>query len=61
MLEVIKISTYDTDQFYSNCHLSKGWGIIERLSEDVDLALDHSFFGMDGTNKKQRDNLCRMA
>lgn len=47
--------------FKGGTSLSKGWGIIERLSEDIDLALDHSFFGMDRTNKKQRDNLCRKA
>ena len=40
--------------FKGGTSLSKGWGIIERLSEDIDLALDHSFFGMDRTNKKQR-------
>lgn len=41
--------------------LSKGWNIIERLSEDIDLALSHIFFKIDRTNKKQRDNLCRKA
>jgi predicted nucleotidyltransferase component of viral defense system len=28
--------------------LSKTWGIIERFSEDIDLAIDRKFFGFDG-------------
>ena len=47
--------------FKGGTSLSKGWHIIERLSEDIDVALDHSFFGMERTNKYQRDNLCRKA
>ena len=47
--------------FKGGTSLSKGWSIIERLSEDIDVALDHSFFGMERTNKFQRDNLCRKA
>ena len=58
---LFQTSCKDALSFKGGTSLSKGWGIIERLSEDIDLALDHSFFGMDRTNKKQRDNLCRMA
>lgn len=47
--------------FKGGTSLSKGWGLIERFSEDIDLALDHSFFGIERTNKKQRDNLCRKS
>lgn len=47
--------------FKGGTSLSKAWNIIERLSEDIDVALDHSFFGIERTNKKQRDNLCRKA
>lgn len=47
--------------FKGGTSLSKAWGVIESLSEDIDLALDHSFFGMEQTNKYQRDNLCRKA
>lgn len=31
--------------FKGGTSLSKGWHLIERLSEDVDLAIDHTFFG----------------
>lgn len=43
--------------FKGGTSLSKGWHLIDRLSEDVDLALDHTFFGINGTNKSQRDKL----
>ena len=58
---LFQTSCKDALSFKGGTSLSKGWGIIERLSEDIDLALDHSFFGMGRTNKKQRDNLCRKA
>jgi len=44
--------------FKGGTSLSKGWGIIDRFSEDVDLALDRAFLGFDGElSKKQRSNL----
>lgn len=44
--------------FKGGTSLSKGWKIIERFSEDVDLALDRAFLGFDGElSKKQRGNL----
>lgn len=30
--------------FKGGTSLSKGWGLIERFSEDIDLAISHSFF-----------------
>lgn len=47
--------------FKGGTSLSKGWHLIERLSEDVDLALDRSFFDINGTNKSQRDKLRKKA
>ncbi len=43
--------------FKGGTSLSKGFGLIERFSEDVDLAISHSFFGIEKTNKNQRDKL----
>lgn len=47
--------------FQTDCHealifkggtsLSKGFNIIERFSEDIDLAIGHSFFGIEKTSK----------
>ena len=58
---LFQTSCKDALSFKGGTSLSKGWNIIERLSEDIDLALSHTFFGMERTNKKQRDNLCRKA
>ncbi len=34
--------------FKGGTSLSKGYGLIERFSEDIDLAVDRAFFDMDG-------------
>ena len=47
--------------FKGGTSLSKGWHLIDRLSEDVDLALDHSFFGINGTSSNQREKLRKTA
>ena len=44
--------------FKGGTSLSKSWGVIERFSEDIDLAVDRSFFGFEGDlGKKQRTKL----
>lgn len=57
--------------FQTDCHealifkggtsLSKGFNIIERFSEDIDLAIGHSFFGIEKTTKSQREKLRKTA
>lgn len=48
--------------FKGGTSLSKGWGLIERFSEDVDLAIDRGYFGFDGTpERKEIDKLRRAA
>ena len=57
--------------FQTDCHeflifkggtsLSKGFNIIERFSEDIDIAISHSFFGIEKTTKSQRDKLRKTA
>ena len=41
--------------FKGGTSLSKAWNLIERFSEDIDLAIDRSFLGFDGelTRKKE--------
>ena len=34
--------------FKGGTSLSKGWNLIERLSEDIDMALDRNFLGFSG-------------
>lgn len=38
--------------FKGGTSLSKGWNLIERFSEDIDLAIDRNFFGFDGDISK---------
>lgn len=46
--------------FKGGTSLSKAWKLIDRFSEDVDLAIDRSFFGFNGElSKNQRTNLRR--
>jgi hypothetical protein len=44
--------------FKGGTSLSKAWKLIERFSEDIDLAMDRTFFGFEGKlGKNQRDKL----
>ena len=48
--------------FKGGTSLSKSWNLIERFSEDIDIAIDRKFFGFDGElSKKQINNLRRMS
>ncbi len=40
--------------FKGGTSLSKGWNLIERFSEDIDLAIDRKFFGFDGDISKTK-------
>ncbi|WP_409809512.1 nucleotidyl transferase AbiEii/AbiGii toxin family protein [Algoriphagus sp.] len=42
--------------------MSKGWDLIERFSEDIDLAIDRKFFGFEGDiSKTQIRNLRKQS
>lgn len=47
--------------FKGGTSLSKGFNIIERFSEDIDLTIGHSFFGIEKTSKSQREKLRKTA
>lgn len=48
--------------FKGGTSLSKGWSLIERFSEDIDLAIDRKFFGFDGDiSKSQIKNLRKQS
>lgn len=48
--------------FKGGTSLSKGWNLIERFSEDIDIAIDRSFFAFDGElTKKQRTKLRKLS
>lgn len=40
--------------FKGGTSLSKGWGLIERFSEDIDLAIERSFLGFDENLSKNK-------
>ena len=46
--------------FKGGTSLSKGWGLIERFSEDCDLAIDRKFLGFgEELSRKDRTRLRR--
>ncbi|MCK5781576.1 MAG: nucleotidyl transferase AbiEii/AbiGii toxin family protein [Flavobacteriales bacterium] len=48
--------------FKGGTSLSKAWGLIDRFSEDVDLAVDRSFYGFEGElSKNKRTKLRKKA
>ena len=48
--------------FKGGTSLSKAWGLIERFSEDIDLAIDRKFLGFEGNlSKNQRTALRKSA
>ncbi len=48
--------------FKGGTSLSKGWNLIDRFSEDVDLAIDRKFFGFNGDiSKTQIKNLRKLS
>jgi hypothetical protein len=52
----------DNIVFKGGTSLSKGWDLIERFSEDIDLAIDRKFFGFDeDISKTQIKNLRKQS
>lgn len=47
--------------FKGGTSLSKAWNIIQRFSEDIDLAIDRSFFGFEGELSKTKVKHLRKA
>ena len=58
---LFKAECRDSLTFKGGTSLSKGFNIIERFSEDIDLAISHSFFGIEKTSKNQREKLRKMS
>lgn len=47
--------------FKGGTSLSKAWGIINRFSEDVDISIDKSFFGLSGETRSSRDRIRKLS
>lgn len=58
---LFQTSCADSLLFKGGTSLSKGWSIIFRFSEDIDLAINHTFFGINETSKSQRDKLRKQS
>ena len=53
---VFKSSIADHAVFKGGTSLSKAWGLIDRFSEDIDLALDRSFLGFTQTDMEMNNS-----
>lgn len=62
-LEIIfKTSVAEHLVFKGGTSLSKSWNLIQRFSEDIDLAIDRKFLGFDGVlSKNKRTQLRKVA
>lgn len=61
LMALSKTSWTDFLQFKGGTSLSKAWGLISRFSEDVDLAINRSFFGLPEETSQQRTAIRRKA
>lgn len=48
-------------RFKGGTSLSKGWGLISRFSEDIDIALSQRFFGLSVDNNSQLKKLRKVS
>ena len=58
---VFELECADSLVFKGGTSLSKAWGLIERFSEDIDLALDRQFLGFGGELSNQQIKKLRKA
>ena len=58
---LFKTSCADYLVFKGGTSLSKCWNLIERFSEDIDLAISHEFFGIINTSSKNQREKLRKA
>lgn len=62
LYQVFDLEMADSLVFKGGTSLSKGWNLIDRLSEDIDLALDRRYLGFDKEmGKNQVDKLRRVS
>ncbi|GHS84789.1 nucleotidyltransferase [Bacteroidia bacterium] len=61
LMALSKNSLSEYLQFKGGTSLSKAWGLIKRFSEDIDLAISRSFFGLSDETPQQRTTIRRKA
>ncbi len=58
---IFEMDCADSLVFKGGTSLSKAWGLINRFSEDIDLALDRKFLGFEGNLSNQQIKKLRKA
>jgi len=61
LMALSKTSWADFLQFKGGTSLSKAWGLINRFSEDIDIAISRSFFNLPEDTAQQRTAIRRNA
>lgn len=61
LMALSKTSWADFLRFKGGTSLSKAWGLINRFSEDIDLIMSRSFFGLPEETKQQRTEIRRQT
>jgi len=61
LMALSKTSCAEFLQFKGGTSLSKAWGIINRFSEDIDLAISRSFFDLSDETPQQRTAIRRKS
>lgn len=61
LMALSKTSWADFLQFKGGTSLSKAWGLINRFSEDIDMAISRSFFNLPEDTTQQRTAIRRKA
>lgn len=61
LMALSKTTWADYLQFKGGTSLSKAWNLINRFSEDIDLAINRSFFGLPEETKQQKTEIRRQT
>lgn len=57
----LRCAEADALTFKGGTSLSKAWNVTKRFSEDVDVAIDKSFFGIAGDTRSARDRIRKLS
>ncbi|MBQ9309473.1 MAG: nucleotidyl transferase AbiEii/AbiGii toxin family protein [Bacteroidales bacterium] len=58
---IFELRCADALTFKGGTSLSKAWDVTERFSEDVDISIDKSFFGLEGETRSARDRIRKLS
>ena len=61
ILALWNIRCADALTFKGGTSLSKAWNATHRFSEDVDISIDKSFFGLSGETRSSRDRIRKLS